>query len=116
MQSDFFSVSSPPAGRGKIAGRRVMPPPDYNKVQKLPEKHSEEDKTQVMEALLRAVLKEADLPELPTQYELMPFQTAKKIEALQAVELYLSSQLVQVRKAIEKLTQESVKEEEKDEH
>ena len=109
MNGDLFRVSSPPVGRGKVAARRTLMPPDFDKIQKLPEKKSvEADTSLVTGAMLRAVLAEADIPELPTQYELMPFKTAKKIEALRAVELYLSSQLVQVRKEIEKLMQESV--------
>lgn len=112
MARDFFTVSDPPYMRGRVAGRRALAEPDYSKVQQFPQKNPEEDKKAVMEVLLRAVLKEADLPEIPSQCEKLPFESAKKIEALRAVELYLSSQLVQVRKEIQRVTQESVQEKE----
>lgn len=64
----------------------------------------------VKEALVKAVLAEVPLPEISAEAEKMPFEDAKKLAALKAIETYLSAQLVQVRKEIEKLTQESVEE------
>ena len=108
----FFQISSPPRGTGKIAGHREPQQVDFNRLQRVPEKVP--DTKVVLEALVRAVLKEAELPEIPAQYEKLPFKSAKKIEALRAVELYLSSQLMQVRKEIEKVMQESVEEKDVD--
>ena len=62
----------------------------------------------VKAALVKAVLAEVPLPDIESGAEKMPFEDAKKIAALRAIETYLSAQLVQVRKEIEKLQQYSL--------
>ena len=59
----------------------------------------------VKEALVKAILAEVPLPEISAEAEKMPFEDAKKLAALKAIETYLSAQLVQVRKEIEKVQQ-----------
>jgi hypothetical protein len=49
------------------------------------------------------VLKEASIPEMPSGCDKLPYEEAKKLAALQAIETYLSAQLLQVRKEIEKI-------------
>ena len=60
------------------------------------------------EVLIKAVLAEVPLPEISAEAEKMPFEDAKKLAALKAIETYLSAQLVQVRKEIEKVQQYKV--------
>ena len=105
VKDDFFRVSEAPYGRGRVAEHQERPH-DFSRLSGYPPK--KDDSKFLQEALVRAVLKEAELPELTENFEKLPFKEAKKLEALRAIEMYLSAQLVQVRKEIQKITQESV--------
>ena len=106
-KSDFLKTSEPPYSRGVVARGKAREVKE-TVVQPV----SKPSDNTVKEALLRAVLAEIAMPDLPGNFDNMPFKDAKKLAALRAIETYLSSQLVQVRKEINKLTQESVAENE----
>ena len=102
-KDEMFTVSEP-GGRGRVIGSRPEIDPRERPVKDTP-KVSVEDLRQV---LAEAVLKETELPPLDSSLKNLPFEGAKKLAILRALETYLMAQLVQVRKEIEKVTQESI--------
>ena len=110
MQNNGLFTTSIPAHepRTRITGHRQLPSQGIS-VQQVPNQSvNKEEARVVMEALVRATLKEIEVPEISPELQRLPFVKAKKLEALRAIETYLAAQLQQVRKEIEKVTQESV--------
>ena len=107
MQNNgLFTVSIPAhEARTRIVGHKQTLPGEVPA--EAPQASGESGKL-VLEALIRATLKEIDVPEVSPELQRLPFVKAKKLEALRAIETYLAAQLQQVRKEIQKVTQESV--------
>ena len=106
-KDEMFTVSEPPRMNGRVVGGRKEEP--RGSPEKIQSKVSKEDLRQV---LVEAVLKETEIPDLDSSLKNLPFESAKKLSVLRAIEIYLMAQLTQVRKEITKVTQESVTENE----
>ena len=110
MQNNGLFTTSIPAHepRTRITGQRQLPKEAANAFADISVQESKESNKAILEALIRATLKEIDVPEISSELQRLPFVKAKKLEALRAIETYLAAQLQQVRKEIQKVTQESV--------
>lgn len=105
-KDDLFTTSDP-GGNGRVVGGRSEE--SIGGPAKVQPKVSKDDLRQV---LVEAVLSNTEIPDLGSSLKSLPFENAKKLSVLRAIEVYLMAQLVQVRKEITKVTQESVQENE----
>ena len=111
MQNNGLFTTSIPAHepRTRITGQRQLPGESVSVPVKVSGHGADKESGKVvLEALVRATLKEIEVPEISPELQRLPFVKSKKLEALRAIETYLAAQLQQVRKEIQKVTQESV--------
>lgn len=106
-KNDLFTTSDPPGMNGRVVGGRHEEP--RGSPAKVQPKISKDGLRQV---LVEAVLSNTEIPDLDSSLKNLPFESAKKLSVLRAIEVYLMAQLTQVRKEITKVTQESVQENE----
>ena len=98
-KTEFLKTSDPPYVRVRVAGSRKEPLPQLDRIQRIPK--AAPQKVTVRERLEAVAESMLDTP-IPSTVEEMPFQGTSRLVGLKVLEDYLSSQLVQVRKAIEK--------------
>lgn len=111
-KTDFLKTSDPPYVRGRVAGSRKEPPPQLDRIQRIQKAAPKVTTRERLEAVAEAML---DTP-IPSNVEEMPFQGTSRLVGLKVLEDYLSSQLVQVRKAIEKEKQVQLESQYKEVH